>query len=58
MHVIGSLSLGLLASKESVDGGRQLVPSVKELELEEENEAHQLTTLAVDEFTGRIRRTT
>lgn len=58
MHVIGSLSLGLLAGQKSVDGGRQLVPSVEKLELEEEDEAHQLTTLALDEFTGRIRRTT
>ena len=57
MHVIGSLGLVLLASEESVDGGRQLVPSMEELEFEEENEAHQVTAHALNEFTSSIGRT-
>jgi hypothetical protein len=50
--------LFFLAREESVDRSRKLSPSLKELKLEEEKEAHELAAHLLDEFARRPGGTT
>ena len=43
--------LFFLARKESIDRSRKLFPSLEELKLENEKEAHKLAAHLLDEFT-------
>lgn len=47
-----------LAREEGVDRGGELVAAVKELELEEEDEAHEFTAHLLDQFTTSVGRAT
>lgn len=47
-----------LAREEGVDRGGELVAAVKELELEEEDEAHELAAHLLDQLTTSVGRAT
>lgn len=47
-----------LAREESVDGSGELLASLKELELEDEDEAQKVAAHLLDHFAGRVGRAT